>query len=114
MTQQQGELSIEHLCRLAQVARAGYYRQWQRSAPTEADVELRDKLQRICLAHRRYGYRRVGAALRQQGLGVNHKKLRRLLREDNLLAVRRKKFIGTTDSVAAVTTPLKPASENFR
>ena len=98
MTRQQGELGIERLCDLARVARAGYYRQWQKAAPREADVELRDRLQKICLTHRRYGYRRVGAALRKQGLAVNHKKLRRLMREDNLLAVRKKKFITTTDS----------------
>lgn len=98
MTQPQGELGIERLCELARIARAGYYRHWQHAAPAEADVELRDRLQLICLAHRRYGYRRVGAALRKQGLRVNHKKLRRLMREDNLLAVRKKKFVTTTDS----------------
>ena len=98
MTRQQGELGIERMCELARVARAGYYRHWQRTAPLEADVALRDRLQQICLAHRRYGYRRVGAALGKQGMRVNHKKLRRLLREDNLLAVRKKKFITTTDS----------------
>jgi transposase InsO family protein len=98
MTQPQGELGIERLCELARVSRASYYRHWQRAAPAEADVELRDRIQRICLAHRFYGYRRVGAVLRKQGLTVNHKKLRRLMREDNLLAVRKKKFIATTDS----------------
>jgi putative transposase len=98
MTRQQGELGIERLCELARVARAGYYRHWQKAAPAEADVELRDRLQRICMTHRRYGYRRVRVELRKQGLRVNHKKLLRLLREDNLLAVRKKKFITTTDS----------------
>jgi putative transposase len=98
MTQQQGELGIERLCELAKVARAGYYRYWRETAPPEANVELRDRLQKICLAHRFYGYRRVGVELRKQGFLVNHKKLRRLMQEDNLLAVRKTKFITTTNS----------------
>lgn len=98
MTQQQGEMGIEGFCQLARVARAGYYRYWVQKAPREADGELRDRIQRICLAHRAYGYRRVRAALRKQGLVVNHKKIRRVMREDNLLAIRRRKWITTTDS----------------
>jgi len=98
MTQQQGSLSIDRLCELTRVARASYYRYWKRVEPKPADVELRDRLQRICLAHRSYGYRRVQRVLRQQGIRVNHKKLRRLLREDNLLAVRKRKWIVTTKS----------------
>lgn len=98
MTQQQGEIGIAGFCQLAGVARAGYYRYWIRKAPQEADGELRDRIQRICLAHRAYGYRRVRAALGKQGFVVNHKKIRRIMREDNLLAIRRRKWITTTDS----------------
>lgn len=98
MTQPQGGIGIERLCELSRIARASYYRYRKRAAPREADGELRDCLQRICLAHRAYGYRRVRAALRQQGLLVNHKKVRRWMREDNLLAVRRRKWITTSDS----------------
>lgn len=98
MTQQQGKIGIERLCELARVPRASYYRHWKRAAPGEAEGELRDRLQRICLAHRYYGYRRIHAALRKQGLIVNAKKIRRFMREDNLLAVRRRKWVTTTDS----------------
>jgi putative transposase len=98
MTQQQGELGVERLCELARISRAGYYRHWQQTTPAEVDVELRDQLQKICLAHRHYGYRRVGAELRRRGFLVNHKKLRRLMHEDNLLAVRKRKFVTTTYS----------------
>jgi transposase InsO family protein len=98
MTQPQGGIGIERLCELSRMARASYYRYRKRAAPREADGELRDGLQHICLAHRAYGYRRVRAALRQRGFLVNHKKVRRLMREDNLLAVRRRKWITTTDS----------------
>jgi putative transposase len=45
-----------------------------------------------------YGYRRMGAALRQQGLVVNHKKLRRLMREHDLQPRRRRRYVATTDS----------------
>ncbi len=98
MTQQQGEIGIERLCELARVSRASYYRHWRSAAPKEADGELRDRLQRICLAHRYYGYRRVQAVLRRQGLIVNSKKIRRLMREDNLLALRKRKWVTTTES----------------
>jgi hypothetical protein len=60
------------MCALAGVSRAGYYRQWQRSAPAEADTALRDRLQELALAHPRYGYRRLGVLLRKEGWGVNH------------------------------------------
>lgn len=98
MTQQQGGIGIHTLCGVARVSRASYYRHWVQTAPREAEGELRDRIQRICLAHRSYGYRRVRAALRKQGFPVNHKKVRRLMREDNLLAVRRRKWVATTDS----------------
>jgi putative transposase len=98
MTEQQGEIGIERLCEWAGVSRASYYRSWSRSAPLDAEGELCDRLQRICLANRYYGYRRVKQELHKQGLVVNHKKVRRLMREDNLLAMRRRKWVTTTDS----------------
>jgi len=113
MTQPQGGMSIEGLCRLAGVARATYYRYWERQEPREAETELRDRMQRICLAHRFYGYRRVGAALRKQGLVVNHKKIRRLMREDNLLSIPRRKWISTTNSrhLMAIFPNLAPSMQ---
>ena len=98
MTQQQGNPGIERLCEISRVPRASYYRHWRRVEPEEADVELRDRIQRICVTNRFYGYRRVRAKLSQQCLTVNHKKIRRLMREDNLLAIRERKWISTTES----------------
>jgi transposase InsO family protein len=98
MTSPQGENGIERLCRLAGVSRATYYRHWKRTEPAAADVELRHQMQRICLRHRSLGYRRVQRLLKKVGFQVNHKKLRRLMREDNLLALRKGKWITTTDS----------------
>lgn len=85
------------------MSRASYYRAWHGSEPAAAETELRDAMQRICLGHRQYGYRRVGAALRQQGWAVNSKKIRRMMREDNLLAVRKRKWVTTTDSRHALS-----------
>jgi len=87
------------MCELAKVPRASYYRWWHRVAPVNHDLELRDRIQRICLEHRgNYGYRRVTAELRRQGWHVNSKRVRRLMREDDLLAQRRRKFVTTTAS----------------
>jgi transposase InsO family protein len=95
----QGSLGIEPMCRLAQVSRAGFYRFLQRRHSGEEDMEVRDAIQRIVLEHRRrYGYRRVTVELRRRGMAVNHKRVLRLMREDNLLGVQRAAFIATTDS----------------
>lgn len=93
-----GDLSVEALCAAAQVSRAGLYREFSVHAPRQAETELRDRIQRVALAHRCYGYRRVTAELHRQGFVVNHKCIARLLREDNLLSVRHKKFVLTTES----------------
>ena len=95
----QGKLSIERMCQLASVSRAGFYRSLQTEQPVEEDLEVRSTIQKIFAEHkRRYGYRRVSAELRRCGMIVNHKRVARLMREDNLLAVQPKSFVATTDS----------------
>jgi putative transposase len=87
------------MCWLGQVSRASFYRQWERAAASqELDQELREVIQRAALAHRFYGYRRITRCLHSQGRPVNAKKVRRLMKEDNLLANRRRKFVATSDS----------------
>jgi putative transposase len=88
----------EHACAVARVSRAGFYRHSEEHEPRQADVELRDQIQRIVLENRFYGYRRVTAELDHQGMVVNHKRVLRLMRADNLLAVRKQRFVFTTDS----------------
>jgi putative transposase len=91
-------IPLERLCVLAQVSRAGFYR-WRHAPPAEdADMDLRDEIQRIALEWPCYGWRRVRAELRRRGWTVNHKRVRRIMREDNLLCLRRRKFVVTTDS----------------
>ena len=95
----QGNLGIERMCQLAQVSRAGFYRYRQEKTPVEEDMELRAAIQQIVLEHRRrYGYRRVSAELRRRGMLANHKRVARIMREDNLLAVQPRQFVVTTDS----------------
>ena len=95
----QGSLSIERMCQLAGVSRAGFYRSLQERVPIAEDMEVRSVIQQIAVEHRRrYGYRRISAELRRRGMLVNHKRVLRILREDNLPAVQRRAFVMTTDS----------------
>ncbi len=99
MTPPQGALGIERMCALTGVSRASYYRHWRRVAPGREQIELRDVLQRLAIGHRHYGYRRLTALLRRDGWAVNHKRVLRLMRTDNLLCLRRRAFVpATTDS----------------
>ncbi len=92
-------LSIERMCQLAPVSRAGFYRSLQEREPVKEEMEVRATIQQIVVEHRRrYGYRRVSAELRRRGLLVNRKRVARLMREDNLLALQRRAFVVTTDS----------------
>lgn len=95
----QGKLSVERMCMLAQVSRAGFYRWLKRKQPGVEETAVRAKIQEVAIEHhRRYGYRRITAELRQHGMLVNRKRVLRMMQEDNLLAIRRRKFISTTDS----------------
>jgi transposase InsO family protein len=78
--------------------RAGFYR-WRvprRALPVE--MEIRDEMQRIAVESPAYGYRRITAELQHRGFDINHKRVLRMMREDNLLCVRRRRFVVTTDS----------------
>jgi transposase InsO family protein len=86
------------MCELTGVSRASFYRDWEQKAPSEAEVALRDAVQRTALAHRDYGYRRITPLVQRAGFVVGEEKVRGILRSDNLLAVRRRKFVATTDS----------------
>lgn len=91
-------IPIGRLCELGQVSRAGLYR-WQHVVPGIGhDLDLRDQMQRIAVEFPYYGWRRMQEELGDRGWAVNHKKLKRLMQEDNLLCLRRRKFVVTTDS----------------
>ena len=107
----QGNLRIERMCWLASVSRAGFYRSLQEQEPVEEDMEVRSAIQDIFAEHkRRYGYRRVSKELRRRGMLVNHKRVARLMREDNLLAVEPRAFVVTTDAKHELEVYLNLAS----
>jgi putative transposase len=95
----QGSLSVERMCRTAAVSRASFYRWLEPTAPVEEQMEVRSAIQAVVLEHRRrYGYRRVTRELRRRGLLVNHKRVARLMSEDNLLAMQPRAWVATTNS----------------
>ena len=72
-----------------------------RSAPVtieQKDLQRRAQIQAIALEMRSYGYRPITQELRRRGVVINSKVVLRLLREDNLLCLRRRAFVATTDS----------------
>ena len=92
-------LAVERMVKLAGVSRASYYRFDENAeAGTDPDMDLRDAIQRIALDWPAYGRRRMTEELRRRGWAVNHKRVHRIMREDNLLCLRKRKFVVTTDS----------------
>jgi transposase InsO family protein len=95
----QGSLSIEHMCQMVPVSRRSFYRSLKEQQPVEEEMEARSAIQQIALEHRRrYGYRRITAELHRRGMQINHKRVVRIMREDNLLGLQPKRFKVTTDS----------------
>ncbi len=87
------------MCQLAGVSRASYYWYWLEAIPDEAEMAIRVAIQKVVLTHhRRYGYRRVTVDLHRQGMTINHKHVLRIMREDNLLAIRYRKYVLTSNS----------------
>jgi putative transposase len=86
------------MCDLGHVSRAGLYRWDSKTETTDDDPDLRDDIQKIALEFPYYGRPRITAELKRRGWEVNHKRVGRIMREDNLLCLRKRKFVVTTDS----------------
>ncbi len=91
-------MTVERMCTLAKVSRTGFYRRPADAPRADRDMALRDAQQRIALEFPSYGWRRMTVELRRRGWAVNHKRVYRLMREDNLLCLRKRRFVVTTDS----------------
>jgi putative transposase len=91
-------MTTVRMCELGHVSRAALYRFDPKAERRDHELDLRDAIQRIALQFPCYGRPRITAELRRQGWEVNHKRVGRILREDNLLCIRRRKFVRTTDS----------------
>ena len=86
------------MCQLGQVSRASFYRSLRVQPEEDSDLELRDAIQRVAMEFPSYGWPRMTRELVRCGWVVNHKRVYRLMREDNLLCLRKRKFVVTTDS----------------
>jgi putative transposase len=89
---------VNALCQMTGLSRAGFYRWRVPRQATPVEMELRDQMQKVALESSAYGYRRITHELQRRGFEVNHKRVLRMMREDNLLCVRRRAFVATTDS----------------
>ncbi len=89
---------IRRLCEAVGLSRATFHRYRDTGEPIDTDIAVRDQIQRIALEWPAYGYRRITAQLRRDGVVVNHKRVVRLMREDNLLCLRHRRFLATTDA----------------
>jgi transposase InsO family protein len=86
------------MCAVAGFSRAGYYRFLHAEQPAQADLDVRDEMQKIAVEWPSYGSRRMRKELQARGWEVSRKRVQRLMREDNLLCVVKRKFVVTTDS----------------
>jgi transposase InsO family protein len=92
-------MTVLRMCQLGHVSRAGFYRYEPEADRPDEDLGLRDIIQRIALEFPCYGRPRITAELKRRGWEVNHKRVGRIMQEDNLLCLRRRKFVVmTTDS----------------
>jgi putative transposase len=91
-------MTVRAMCETAAVSRAGFYRHCNRPKPGTRNMDLRNEILKIALEWPAYGRRRITQELRDRGWKVNGKRVRRIMREDNLLCLRRRKYVVTTDS----------------
>ena len=92
-------MTVQRMCRLGHVSRAGFYRFEPNRELADEDLDLRDEIQRLALEFPCYGRPRIAAELKRRGWSAGHRRVGRILREDNLLCLRRRKFVvATTDS----------------
>ncbi len=91
-------MSVAEMCALAELSRAGYYRFLTTPAAGDKDIDLRDAIQRIALEFPSYGRPRMTEELHRRGWQVGPNRVYRIMREDNLLCLRRRKFVVTTNS----------------
>ena len=91
-------LSVVRMCEVAGFSRVGYYRFLAPEKPAPADLDWREEMRKVALDWPSYGSRRMVRELRDRGWAVNRKRVQRLMREENLLCVAKRKFVVTTDS----------------
>lgn len=83
------------MCDLTGVSRASFYRDWEQKAPSEAEVALRDAVQKAALAHRDHGYRRITPLIQRAGFVVGQERIRRFGAREKLTTPARQKLTTT-------------------
>jgi len=94
-------LTTAQACELLCLSRSRYYELRRPVSPATERAELvrlRDRIEELCLEWPRYGYRRITAQLRREDFLVNHKRVQRIMQEENLRCLLKRRFIKTTDS----------------
>jgi transposase InsO family protein len=91
-------MTVRRMCEVGQVSRATFYRYDPGREQPDKDPDLRDQIQRIALEFPCYGRPRITAELKRRGWKAGHRRVGRIMREDNLLCLRKRKFVVTTDS----------------
>jgi transposase InsO family protein len=91
-------LTVARMVKLGGMSRASFYRFDEDSPKADRDMDLRDAIQRVALKWPSYGRPRIAAELKRQGWKVGPNRVRRIMREDNLMCVRKRRFVVTTDS----------------
>ena len=94
----QSLLPKENACTVLEVSRSGFYKQKKLNPSCSDETELHAAIQQICGEFVKYGYRRVTKELHRRGFEVNHKKIRRLMKEKHLFVKRKKRMPKMTDS----------------
>ena len=89
---------MKTLCQITGLNRADFYRRRVPRQVMPLEMEIRDQMQKIALESPACGYRRITSELQQSGIEVNHKRVLRMMHQDNLLCVGRRAFVITTDS----------------
>ncbi len=82
--------AVNALCQMTGLSRASFYRVRTPRQATPVEMEIRDEMQKIAVESAAYGYRRITVELQKRGFAINHKRVLRMMREDNLLCVRRR------------------------
>jgi len=86
------QILVSRACSTLQLSRSNYYNWKKRNKPIDKDIDLRNEIQGIALEFPFYGYRRITKELHRRKIFVNHKRVLRIMKEDNLLCLRKKAF----------------------